>query len=557
MSMEFTIRDGSSLTRERLSGWLRAMTESAAPATSGDVDAVTWCYQAPNRKYHNENHEIYMMQEDAPDDLLAQLSDGMPPERAKAILAYGGAYHDVAYKHVDGAADVSRAWPEALRERIGAFATYEVTGDEKTGKPVFTTYLTEAGKADATVRMVAEVFGMDKEKGIVHNLGGNEFDSALAAAKYLEGQGVDKKSILAVTAGIAATYPFQPATSVLDTPFKDPMAEQENPHEDVATFKSPSHMDALSDKLKAASGNYGAEMNWAEVNDAMLLSVHLANRDVAPFFSQHFVDVAHGGLQIKVEEIPELRPQAEVDTMQGLLTAAGTHRSAPFLYKSLHDWEFPIQPENIPHFYRLRGEDGETIAGSAYPPLDEYGAAVGRVIRNTELSTHYFEAKKVGVALATALAVLVDAPDVKVKEFVHGQLWEDDAHPGDAHIARLSVDGESVYDALMKGRGKGAVNQLEIDKSPIAGVIFGLAGKEGTQRLYDKVKDWQSVDSKHQAREFVRAVQNEIGKEGMQIIGGQLARVARHPAYGGENMERAAKLENIHLLGQGASIGRA
>ncbi|HEU5048574.1 MAG TPA: hypothetical protein VFT64_12110 [Rickettsiales bacterium] len=557
------------LSTGELSGVLKDLgaSDEQSRVTQTEVDVINFPYNGDRRQYHDIHHLDDMGKGDVPDELQIRLlatsfSLSRPDaetlftglaagaieeprkteaenvlKKARAILRIAGFLHDCAYKQIDGAADPEFAWPLILQRVIGNDLTASPEIDEKSGKTIFNTRLTEDGQANRLTRIIAEIFDVNDSK-ISTLKGGNEFDSAVVAAKLLEKHsamatakvlkqhGIDEKTILSVVACIAATYPFQSATE---------------------SGRPDGYMGQLAKRMHKAcrEANPPIEMDWLEINKAMLLAVQTANDDVHDFFGgipqkegSDFTDIAQGAVLLKAEEITDLHPSQEEDaTIQDLFRLASVSRSAPYLYKQMQDPEFFVQPENVPHFYLERDAKGDVIENSHYPAKVEYDAAVERVRTNTRLAAEYFEAKKVGVAVVAALEKLVRKPKedpVRVLDFVHGNIWEQWPEETASH---LNEEEKLIYNALAKGRGKGAVSKLEIDKSPTAGVVYGYAGREGMQELYNldinlgngqttKLKDMENVETDAQAEQIVNAMLHYTGMEGLQIISEELARVA-------------------------------
>jgi len=280
--LRFPVVEPNPWTTEHMRGYLTALGATNPQVTTKDVESIRNCYdqQPQNRSYHALGHGTFVGQPDIPDALAQKLSDRMPPDRARANTAVIGMYHDVAYPHVDEIGpNGTRAWPTVLRERINGMADYVRTTESD--KPVFTTTLTERGKADPVTQLVAGIFEVP-DNGIIHNQGGNEFVSALAAANFLAEKGVPTRSIIGVAAGIAATIPFKLALGT---------DEQGN--------VTDGHMGQLAQRVHRAllkSGASTPEYAWQDTNDAMLLAVQEGNRDIAPFIKpNNFAEVVHGG----------------------------------------------------------------------------------------------------------------------------------------------------------------------------------------------------------------------------------------------------------------------
>lgn len=513
-------------------------------ATDSDVQSILDCYkQSPQmRSYHNEGHGAFVGQPDAPDTLLSSLSENFSRPRAMATLSLAGLFHDVAYKHVDELdKEGNRAWPTVLKERIGKFVEYE--RNEVNGKAVYHTRLTEAGKNNPVTQLVAHIFAMGDE-GIIHNQGGNEFDSALAAAKFLAEKGASPKSIVAVVAAIAATVPFKPALTL----------------DDQRNVVGDGHMGDLAKRVKSSQlGEY--QPDWQDTNDIMLCSVHLANRDISPFIlPDNFSNVIAGGRGVKKEEIHELRKVPE--TIQELARAASLERSAPFLYQSLGSDGSIVPAENVPHVYMLRNNDGQVIntQEQTFPPLDVYHEAVKNTKRNASLSSDFFKSHEAGIALVAAISTAIGESEAPVPGIVNAEEWHPKAMPKGATFERLGADEKLVYQELMEGAAQSNVDSATSKRSPIGGMLFGCLGRGGMEALSMRLQAIRA-DAKERgienpfadpdiATNFVQDVKTLIGPDNFRTITTELHRVAKSfqddPKRG--NPERMAKLE---ALGEG------
>lgn len=536
-----------------------------------EVDNIRLCYdQRPQfRDYHNPAHAIFVGQPDAPESLIEGLSDNFgqnKTQKAKAILSIAGLFHDVAYKHIDAVDDKgNRAWPTVLQEEIGDVAFYQRSVED--GKAIYRTFLTPEGKNDPLTQMVAHIFGMDTEKGIIHNQGGNEFDSALAAAKFLEKKGTPPKSLIAVVAAIAATVPFKPATG------KD--AE--------GNIINDGHMGELAERVKTATlptpiGQYTS--SWQDVNDIMRLSVHLANRDVSPFLlPDNFANVVNGGRQIRNEELPVFRRQQTGSpeqplTIYDILEGATLEASAAFLYKGLSGRAKVVPPSNVPHVYFQRNEngrilfDGEEVKHS-YPPLQEYFAAVDNTALNAEHASAFFKAHRAGIALAASFATLMNDPNPLVPGLVDAGHWSEQSVVPQRLLSRLSPQEKAIYEALRFGEGQQNINMGVTDKSPIGGIIFGSLGINKLNALNDQLEQifngepaHQALRNQEKAQQVKECVHNAIGTEMYAVIATEMGRVAK--AYQDDkvrgNPDRTEyfknELETLRQQGKMAAMGR-
>lgn len=505
-----------------------------------DVDAIRFCYRNPHRSYHGDHHGAFVGQ----DDLPGKLADALAPDMrsvAKPILAISGLFHDTVYKNVDADwhNNYAGAWRPEVEKAIGAYARYEVKTENE--KPVFTTFLTEAGKNDETgiTQMVARVFGMT-DKGMIHNQGGNEFDSALFAAKFLASKGVPPKSILAVTAAIAATVPFKSATNI------DPKSG-----EIIPDMPLDGHMGQIAERvqkeLMELNGRDEA-IAWADTNDIMLLSVHLANRDIAPFIKpDNAAEVIRGGRGVKKEEIGALRDVAP--DIQSLAKAASRTASAPLLYEWFsqepHQEGAVVPVANVAHLYYPRYANGQILPGTeSYPPKEVYDQAVVNTQENCDLASLFFKAHEVGITLAASLATVRDPenPAPGVDAIVNSELWHPQARPYGAWTKRE----ERVLDCL-NGTGQEAVDPLTPSRSPIAALIFAAVGEEGIEELSKVIAETRKSGADHpfaevsKAENLISHVREVVGEEYFQLITTELGRVAR----GNGDMAWAQKLAEM------------
>jgi hypothetical protein len=541
--MHFESLEANPWREEYLSSLLVSIAAVDTSVSAADMQCIWFCYsQEPNfRSYHGPDHGAFLGQPDAPEALTDLLSDKMPEKRAKSLLAIAGLFHDVAYKHVDEIDEQgTRAWTRVLRARIGHVAEY--TRAVEDGRTVFRTHITSVGQGDAITQLVAHIFGVE-ENGIIHSQGGNEFDSALAAAKFLEQKGAPPESIVAAVTLIAATIPFRPAVGC-----------------DSQGNSTDGCMGALAERLRAAQLRIGGvvyQPDWQDVNDVMYLAVHLANRDVAQLLAlDTFSGVIHGGRMIKKEEIPELRKG--VTNIQELVRAAGLERSAPFLYQGLEGGNVPIPPDNVPHVYIPRDNAGNLLGvETAYPPVDVYRAAVETIKRNARLSRDFFRAHETGIALIASIATLIDEPEAPVPGIVDAILWHEKAIPRGNKRAQLSNDEQILYDELMYGKGQRDIDDTASRRSPTSGLILGAVGNAGIATLSScisalraEAKERGIADpfaQRELAERYATAVKDIIGPENFKTIVTEMHRVAQyyqdHPIRG--NPDRPARLEAL------------
>lgn len=526
-SMVFEIVEERPWDAQSIRGYLQALGAKHSRVTDKDAEALMECYGAApsNRHYHGEAHGAYMGQPWIPDDVSRRLSAYTTHDEMKARVAFAGLTHDMAYKHVDELdADGTRAWPTVLKEQIADTADYSRTVEND--KVVYRTYLTEKGKADPTAQMVARIFGVTDE-GIIHNQGGNEFDSALAAAKFLAARNVPFESQIAVTAMTAATIPFRTAMTIGED----------------GRIINDGHMGELAkvvhDEL-VANRIASPEAAWAQTNDIMLGAVHIANRDIAAIITpNNFAEVVHNGRAVKAEEIPELRHTPT--TIAELTRAAGIQKSAPLLYGSIAAETGGFVPaENVPHVYVTRNAQGvmQDPETAAYPPLPAYRDMVTNARENTAQAHNYFVAHEVGTVAVAAIATSLDEPHAPVPGFVRAAKWHPQAVISEERLATLSPADRALYEELRFGRGQQQIDSATPPQSPTAGILVGALGSAGVARLSEYIQEIRAAAAaqgnadpftdRHTAQVIVRELWRKVGNDTMRIITTELHRAARH-----------------------------
>lgn len=533
--MSFEILEPQVWTTSYLNNNLQLLGADESNVTHADVEKILWCYdQSPmNRSYHGPDHGAFVGQPEIPEALSERLSERLPVHEAQAILAIAGLFHDVAYKHVDEIDELgTRAWPTVLEDMLNGNVAYSRAIED--GKTIFRTHITQKGSMDSMTQFVAHLFEVGEE-GIIHNKGGNEFDSALAAAKFLYEKDVSMKSIISIVTAIAATVPFKPA---VETDNKGQIDD--------------GHMGQLAQRVKISLEDMeisSEEHIWQDVNDIMLLSVHLANRDISPFIQpNNFAEVVHGGRGVKAEEVPVLRQT--VKTIRELARAAGLQRSAPLLYGWLSSNDSPVPARNVPHIYIPRDRVGHLRnVDESYPPLDIYREAVGHTERNSRMANNFFVAHELGIVLATTIATQIGELDAPVPGIVHSDKWHPDAVVKD--VMHLSEEDQLVYLELLHGYSQKTIDSVTSQKSPIGAIIFGSLGSDRANKLSERV---QQIRGQYNGQDpfsdpdiavrFMNEIRIQIGEDAFNTIIIEMQRIARYfqddPARG--KLGRAAAI---------------
>lgn len=337
---------------------------------------------------------------------------------------------------------------------------------------------------------------------------------------------------MAVVAGIAATVPFKPARG-------DMMGETPD-----------GHMGELAQRVEAVLRNDG-QGAWFQTNDIMALSVHLANRDIAPFIMPgNFAAVISNGRKVKKEEVPELR--AQITNLRQLVRAAGLERSAPLLYQWIGSGGGPVPADNVPHFYTPRSQEGVPQPAEAYPPLTVYEKAVLHAEHNSRLAALFFQAHEVGIVLAASIAGMNDEPDAEVPGFVHATSWRDTAQALPQRGLLLSEGEQAVYTALLYGEGQETIDTATPVRSPIGGVILGALGANGIRELSAEIArirteqlatgNRDAFSGREAAETLVDSVVDRIGMRNFELIINELKHVAQEFA---RNPNRVAYLDEV------------
>lgn len=523
-----------------ITGYLQQLGATHPEVTLDEAEALRECYLNEFRSYHGEGHGGFVGQPDLPQRLKERLTN-TSEEEAKAILALAGLFHDAVYKHVDDDGSGTRAWPAIAEMFIGGRAgvAYYKREFNAEGKAIYRTFLTGAGQEDPVTQAVARIFGVTGKGGIIHNQGGNEFDSALLAAKFLESKGASPKTIIAVTSAIAATVPFKPAKVIKAGRITD------------------GHMGELADRVETValtSGGTTFKPDWIDVNDIMFLSVHLANRDISPFIQvDNFGAVIDNGRRVKKEELPSLREV--VRNIKQLLASAGLEASAPLLYRWIGRGDGPVPAANVPHFYIPRTAKGVPLhkdTDGYYPPLPVYHQAVSYAENNAWLSSVLFEAHQASIALVAAIAAGIEEPEAEVPGIVHSEDWSDEAIPQGGRFAELDPQEVMLYQIMMGGIGEDDVDIATPRRSPIAGVLFGVLGTQGIINLADHVRTIYADAARRGisepfstpdiARGYILEVQKRIGKDNMWSIFNELRKVAEGYARNASRARAIAQL---------------
>lgn len=485
--MQFPVVEKNPWTEEFLSKQLANIGAENPHVTASDVNNIKWSYmQSGRRVYHDAEHGAFVGQDFTPQELENNISENFKIDNNRllnqtisAVLSIAGLFHDTAYKHVDADDDGKNAWPPVFRKQVEEYIHYETSESNK--RLVYTTFLTNKEKEGSIIKMVSDIFGMTAS-GLSNYNGGNEFDSAIAAAKFLESKKAPPKMIVAVTAAIASTIPFK---QVLETDEDDNITGNGFVGELAERVKSVS--------LDLETGSYAPD--WQDVNDIMMLSTYLTNRDLSHFIMpDNFPVLINGGRGVKKEDSPLLRKG--IENIQQFEHTAGFEISSPFLYRSFASEDSEVfKAEYVPRTYIPRNNEGKMLVDKAYPPIEVWREAVAHTKQNAEMATRFLEAHQAGIALTAAIATIIGKSLAPVPGIVDSKLWNAQAIPQGETFNNLNAKDQIIYKELMYGTEQRDIDSAITQRSPIGAIIFGALGSDGIKELADKIKLLKTTDS--------------------------------------------------------------
>jgi hypothetical protein len=514
---------------ERIEHALMILGAAHPSVTTAEARAIRDCYDRPESRYfHKRDHGGFVGQGEVPDSLAHQL-DGTPftKERAEALLMIAGLFHDISYKQIDADEDGQGAWSAFVGQTLSGIATYE--RELKDDKWIYTTKLTEEGWADEVTRMVAHIFDVPAD-GIAHTQGGNEFDSALAAAKFLERKGVNPLDIVAVVTAIAATIPFTPSIA---------FDEQGN-----LTNGFVGELAGRVDTAQLHLGDARYRPDLQTTHAIMCMAVHLVNRDTSDFiWYDNAGGLAEGGYRLRLESVRSLRK--DQITISGLMRVARLRESAG-LYRSLRE-----NPELVPKIYLFRSLQGLLGLDHAYPPKPAYDQAVQYVGQNVQGAILRSEIHELGIVFAGCVAARMRWLNAPVPGIVDEALWLDDLAPEGPLFDALSETDQRLY-AEQNGVNQNRIGALMPARKPVSGFILGAAGLQGARLLSRNVQNiYREADAAGEkdpfsdydrADVFIRQVRASIGEQNYRKLIQQFIRVALVYA---NDADRIALLEGL------------
>jgi hypothetical protein len=294
------------------------------------------------------------------------------------------------------------------------------------------------GHGDRQLALCMAVFDVRQGQILAPFGGMNEFLSALVMGRKL-GAVVKEEDLILSIACIEATIPFRPHDADGATP-----AER------------------LGQRLQAASGNLGLELDRQKIEQAVRWAVTFANRDVANFAERDVTRFLDNTWKLLPETNPSLRTQG-VYSIRSYRTAL--QKMEGFLQS--------LDPATI--FAQYRGA----------PPEGEYKEMMRRGEHNVSTAREYLGIKLLTAAILEALAE-ISGGDAPVSLFM-GDIGARqkgsrlaDYLPEEKPSAGLRLD-KTLHDLLAFGRA--SASSFDLQNSPLSLFIYLHLGADGFRDL--------------------------------------------------------------------------
>ena len=347
-------------------------------------------YLRPSREFHGLDHMLAMSEMDE------HISRQQGHKSAAVFSMVAGFFHDEDYPSIsEGVTHVTKRFIDKYVEE----------------RPDGKKYVKDLEPDDRIGQILHEVFGFKPGQQLSPfpfkgNPGGmNEFYCAAAAAGEMKELGCDEHFITAVVAGIEATIPF----------------------------RDSNRMNDLRSRVEATNAKLGLGLSPSEVDEIMIASVHIANKDVMGFLgglnpedphakptTQSVLSTIAGGDMLSPEEVPPLRTQW-LPKDKG----AGDYSPRNFLdarlkRAGLYHLIIPGDPtqETISNLFF----DTKLSGGDVYPPND-WASKANKLAYQNNLPVRTAEyARLISAGIVNALTELNadDPQSVKVKEMLTG-----------------------------------------------------------------------------------------------------------------------------------------
>lgn len=478
------------------------------PSTEGGSNDETTArisqesFSQDSREFHDPDHKFLMAAHSSPE--LKEFIENRHPEFKpykgrilfdflSALQILQGAFHDVVYFQVDSngtEGEIARPVIDKVGDIIDNYVFY----DEKQKRY----YLKEewhlpTSEEDKIFHLVLDLFARKGGDSLGHLEGGNEFLSAVVAAKQLEKTGMPMKNIAQVIHGIVATIPFKPQEYYLE----------------------------MENRIMAANNKYNLGMSVEEVEISSIVAVDTANRDISSFAFKNF------------EEFIENTEKVIGENM-------GNRKfKTPFEFSSAFKKQidfFEILKANYKNvFHHFHG----------WYPEDKYEEKSVLTKMNIEDGIVYLKAKAVSSTLVAAIATIIDEPHISLLEFI-----SKNEPLGIKPEIKMDTQSKTVFEALGK-RSEGALGLMfQLGDTPIGEAVFAACGKDVILGIYNAVDLTGNLKGdfmdKETAVKFIGLIIKYIGVESFRNIGNGIIDVAKDPEKGksGEsNLPRAIKLD--------------
>lgn len=480
---------------EQFNHELAALGVTSPSVTDMDVAELRLPYLQESRLFHDKDHPP-QVGDVLPHESLLKILAGTPFEdlgRTRAVTNKAARSHDVYYPNVDATPSGTNGMPPQLERIIGGIVRCKMKINSA-GDRLFETALTpEAYRSpDELTQLVNYLFDVPRNGRLDHKHGGNEWGSALSEVHFNrmlaeegKAQPLDKLDIIAITALIAATIPFQPNARI----------------ENGSVV--PGFMEKLGGRVRTLLLQMGYDQkNASNITNAITaLGVSMGNRDTSPFMRPNGAPLLiHGARLLRAEEAIVgdrhiLRSLAT--TMSGLMRAARSVSSAPGLYRKIIRGEVPHH--RVPKYVVPFDEQGNLLSiEQSYPSQAMHNQAAHIVRENVDISGTFFDLYGVGVSAGRCALRLGGELDSEVPGSVNARVWIPSMAPTGKNFEKLKQGGRgwSLYKEFAKGTSQAAVGRLTTRESPLSALVLGGAGLRGAMKLAGLLQaHWDQADA--------------------------------------------------------------
>lgn len=365
---------------------------------------------AQARHYHTLEHVFTFIESDNPIQTLA------------------GLFHDIVYYQVD------LGFLPAIRRIIEPFISQR--GEE------FTIALDAPN--DRRFNLVLEAFGYQRGDAVSVTTGLNEFLSAVVMNARL-GDLIHQKDLLLMDLCIEATIPFR------------------GPADD-----GRSCFQALEDRLRSINRRLNFGMTDQAIQDAIRLSLRVANKDVSGFAEQ---DAA-----VFLSNTWRLLPEMNVPLRAGNVYTIREYREA---LQNMDTFFSQLDPRRV--FHQYGGE----------PAQQEFERMVERARRNIEIARRYLHIKLLAQALLEALA-MESGGDAPLSLFMGDTTTDAGAPRLEKHLPAIDnpswVEPNSeFYHLLATGRTDNP--GFDLNTSPLSLFIYKCLSPDEFNRAFNAAQE--------------------------------------------------------------------